>query len=236
MHPREMCLAIQKHLAAGHPIIYQRNPEPPQVDAPGWGAGVCRGAISRVESYKTVNAPASAREVGVHMAVRPIVLLGDPVLRQKAKRVSRFDQSIQQLIDDMVETLRAAPGLGLAAPQVGVPLRIAVIEVEEKLTVLCNPEIIGMEGEYEPEEGCLSIPGYVANVKRAIKVSVKARNRRGKEIKIKADGLLAHVIQHEVDHLDGILFIDRLPSLDLLRKVPAREETAESEETVQSRV
>ncbi|MGE5618019.1 MAG: peptide deformylase [Sphingomonadaceae bacterium] len=164
------------------------------------------------------------------MAVRPIVLLGDPVLRQKAKRVTRFDPSIQQLIDDMIETLRAAPGLGLAAPQVGVLLRVVVIDVDDKITILCNPEITEMEGEYEPEEGCLSIPGYVANVKRALKVTVKARNRRGKEIKIKADGLLAHVIQHEVDHLDGILFIDRLPSLDLLRKVPAPEEEGEAVE------
>ncbi len=169
------------------------------------------------------------------MAVRPIVLLGDPILRQKAKRVTRFDQSIQQLIDDMIDTMKAAPGLGLAGPQVGTPLRIVVVDVDEQVTVLCNPEITEMEGEYEPEEGCLSIPGYVANVKRALKVTVKARNRRGKEIKIKADGLLAHVIQHEVDHLDGILFIDRLPSLDLLRKVPPRPAAdAEEEETVES--
>ncbi len=173
------------------------------------------------------------------MAVRPIVLLGDPILRQKAKRISRFDDSIQQLIDDMVETMRDAPGFGLAAPQVGVPLRICVIEVDDQLTVLCNPQILEMEGEHEPEEGCLSIPGYVANVKRALKVTVKAKNRRGKDIKIKADGLLAHVIQHEVDHLDGILFIDRLPSLDLLRKVPARpegREAAEAEKAVETLV
>jgi peptide deformylase len=172
------------------------------------------------------------------MAVRQIVLLGDPILRQKAKRVSRFDQSIQQLIDDMIETMKAAPGLGLAAPQVGVPLRIVVMDVEDKVTVLCNPEITEMEGEHEPEEGCLSIPGYVANVKRALKVTVKAKNRRGKDIKIKADGLLANVIQHEVDHVDGILFIDRLPSLDLLRKVPTRseEEAKEDEEAVETGV
>lgn len=157
------------------------------------------------------------------MAVREIVLLGDPVLRQKAKKVSRFDASIQELIDDMIETMRDAPGLGLAAPQVGVPLRIAVIEVDEEVTVLCNPEITNMEGEYEPEEGCLSIPGYVANVKRAERIVVKAKNRRGRDFKLKADGLLAHVIQHEADHLDGILFIDHLSSLDLLRKVPPRE-------------
>lgn len=158
-------------------------------------------------------------------------MLGDPILRQKAKRVTRFDESVQQLIDDMIETMRDAPGAGLAAPQVGVPLRITVIEVDEQLTIVCNPEIVQMEGEYEPEEGCLSIPGYVANVKRALKVVVKAKNRRGKDIKIKADGLLAHVLQHEIDHLDGVLFIDRLPSLDLLRKVPPkREEVEEAEE------
>ncbi len=164
------------------------------------------------------------------MAVRKIVLLGDPVLRQKAKRVTRFDASIQQLIDDMIDTMRDAPGTGLAAPQVGVPLRIAVIEVDEEITVVCNPEIVLMEGEYEPEEGCLSIPGYVANVKRALKVVVRAKNRRGKDIKVKADGLLAHALQHEIDHLDGILFIDRLPSLDLLRKVPPRQEEVEEAE------
>jgi peptide deformylase len=171
-----------------------------------------------------------AREAGVRMALRPIVLLGDPILRQKAKRVTRFDESVQQLIDDMIDTMRDAPGTGLAAPQVGVPLRISVIEVDEKVTVLCNPEIVEMEGEYEPEEGCLSIPGYVANVKRALKVTVKGKNRRGKEIKIKAGDLLAHAIQHEVDHLNGILFIDRLSSLDLLRKVPPPPEVEEGEE------
>ena len=163
------------------------------------------------------------------MAIRKIVLLGEPILRQKAKRVTRFDESIQRLIDDMIETMVAAPGAGLAAPQVGVPLRVVTIDVEEEITVLVNPEIMEMEGEWEPEEGCLSIPGYVANVKRAERVVVKARNRRGKPIKIKADGLLAHAIQHEVDHLEGILFIDRLPSMDLLRKVPPKE-TAEVEE------
>lgn len=174
------------------------------------------------------------------MAVRKIVMLGDPVLRQKAKKVSRFDQSIQQLIDDMIDTMRDAPGAGLAAPQVGVPLRVAVVDRDEpdEVTVICNPEIIEMEGEYEPEEGCLSIPGYVANVKRAIKVVVKAKNRRGKEIKIKADGAYAHALQHEIDHLDGILYIDRLPSLDLLRKAPPpteeEEEEQESETTAET--
>src|SRR5665647_3079814 len=167
---------------------------------------------------------------GSEMAVREIVKIGAPVLRQKAKKVSRFDQSIQQLIDDMIETMKDVPGVGLAAPQVAVPLRIIVVDVEDQVTVLVNPEIQEMDGEYEPEEGCLSIPGYVANVKRAIRVAVKAKNRRGKDIKIKAGDLLAHTIQHEVDHLDGILFIDRLSSLDLLRKVPPPPEVEEGEE------
>src|SRR5665647_3149023 len=101
---------------------------------------------------------------GSEMAVREIVKIGAPVLRQKAKKVSRFDQSIQQLIDDMIETMKDVPGVGLAAPQVAVPLRIIVVDVEDQVTVLVNPEIQEMDGEYEPEEGCLSIPGYVANV------------------------------------------------------------------------
>lgn len=164
------------------------------------------------------------------MSVRKIVLLGDPILRQKAKKVSRFDDSIRQLVSDMVDTMREAPGVGLAAPQVGVPLRIAVVEVDDEVTVLCNPEISEMQGEWEPEEGCLSIPGYVANVKRAERIVVRAKNERGKPIKIKADGMLAHVCQHEIDHLDGILFIDRLASPDLLRKVPERREEEEEAE------
>lgn len=169
------------------------------------------------------------------MAVREIVLRG-PVLRQKAKRVTRFDESTQQLIDDMIETVRGASGRGLAAPQVGVPLRIAVIDVGDTPMVLCNPEILEKQGEYEPEEGCLSIPGYVANVKRAMKVTVKAKNRLGKEIRFKAERLLAHVIQHEVDHLDGILFVDRLASRDLVRKVPEHPEVDGDEATAQARL
>lgn len=170
----------------------------------------------------------------VVMALRKIVLLGEPILRQKAKKVTRFDESVQQLIDDMIETMQSAPGVGLAAPQVNVPLRVITVDVDDEVTVLVNPEIVEMEGEWEPEEGCLSIPGYVANVKRAERIVVRARGRRGKPMKIKADGMLAHVIQHEVDHLEGILFIDRLPSMDLLRKVPAKGEgeAEEAEEPV----
>src|SRR5919197_2438481 len=116
------------------------------------------------------------------MAVRPILVVGNPVLRQKAKRVSRIDQSIQKLIDDMIETMRAAPGVGLAAPQIGVPLRVAVIEVDEKVTVLVNPEIVKTSDEQEElDEGCLSVPGYWGRITRAKAVTVKARDRHGKE-------------------------------------------------------
>src|SRR5215470_1712518 len=106
--------------------------------------------------------------------LRPIVVVGHPVLRQKAKRVSQVDRPVQKLIDDMIETMRAAPGVGLAAPQVGVPLRLAVIEVEDKITVIINPEIIKTIGEHELDEGCLSVPGFWGQVNRAERVSVKA--------------------------------------------------------------
>jgi peptide deformylase len=164
------------------------------------------------------------------MAVRPILVVGNPVLRQKAKRVSRVDQSIQKLIDDMIETMRAAPGVGLAAPQVGVPLRVAVIEVDEKVTVIVNPEIVKLSGEYELDEGCLSVPGYWGRLRRAEKVTVKAKDRNGKDFRITAEGLLAQALQHEIDHLDGLLYIDRMESLDeLKRSEPVRARQAEAE-------
>ncbi len=167
------------------------------------------------------------------MAVRPILVVGNPVLRQKARRVSQFDGSIQKLIDDMVETMRAAPGVGLAAPQVGVPLRLAVIEVDEQLTVIINPEIVKRIGEYEPDEGCLSVPGYWGKLKRAEKVTVKAKDRRGRDQRITAEGLLAQALQHEIDHLDGYLYIDRIQeqqgSLDSLQRTePLRKREAEA--------
>src|SRR5262249_61122575 len=105
--------------------------------------------------------------------IRPILVVGNPVLRQKAKRVSQVDKPIRRLIDDMIETMRAAPGVGLAAPQIGVPLRLAVIEVDEKITVIINPVIIKMSGEAELDEGCLSVPGFWGRLPRAERVSVK---------------------------------------------------------------
>src|SRR5919205_1839651 len=104
--------------------------------------------------------------------IRPILVVGNPVLRQKAKRVSQIDKPIQRLIDDMIETMKAAPGVGLAAPQIGVPLRLAVIEVDEKITVIINPEIVKRHGESELDEGCLSVPGFWGKLHRSEKVTV----------------------------------------------------------------
>ena len=165
------------------------------------------------------------------MAVLEIRKVGDPILRQKCKKISRLDASLQRLIDDMVDTLHAAHGVGLAAPQVGVPLRLFIVQLPDdyddplagELIVLYNPEIIKKSGYYEPEEGCLSYPGWVANVPRAESVTIKGRNRQGKEVRYRAEGLLAQAFQHENDHLDGILFFDHLDSLDKLRRVEAGE-------------
>jgi peptide deformylase len=153
------------------------------------------------------------------MAVRPIVTMENPILRQRSKRIKHIDKSLDPLIRDMIDTMHHAPGIGLAAPQIGIPLRLMIIEIEGELTTLVNPEIVKMQGEWEPEEGCLSIPGYVANVKRAWAVTVKAKSRRGREVRLKGEGLFGQALQHEIDHLDGILYIDRLESMDRLRKV-----------------
>jgi len=153
------------------------------------------------------------------MAVRPIVTIENPSLRQKSKRIKHIDKSLDPLIQDMIDSMHAAPGIGLAAPQIGIPLRLMIIEIEGELTTLVNPEIIKVQGEWEPEEGCLSIPGYVANVKRYWAVTVKAKNRQGRDVRIKGEGLFGQALQHEIDHLDGILYVDRLESMDQLRKV-----------------
>jgi peptide deformylase len=151
--------------------------------------------------------------------VRDIVVVDDPRLRTKCPKVPRIDDSTRRLIDDMVDTMRDAPGIGLAAPQVGVLLRVIVCEVEDHLHALVNPEIVRAEGEQVGDEGCLSIPGYIGEVKRFERVVVKAKNRAGKDVRVRADGLLARCLQHEIDHIDGILFTDRLTSSDSLRKV-----------------
>lgn len=153
------------------------------------------------------------------MAIRPILTAAEPVLRERTKRVPRYDASLHRLLDDMLETMRYAPGVGLAANQIGVPLRVAVIEVDGRVTELINPEIVRSVGEQLDWEGCLSIPGYVAEVTRAAKVTVKARDRHGKEFRVRGTELLARALQHEIDHLNGSLYIDLLDSLDELVRV-----------------
>jgi peptide deformylase len=155
------------------------------------------------------------------MAVLQIRTLPDPALRQKAKRVTKIDKSVQKLIDDMIDTLRADPNrAGLAAPQVGVPLRVAVIELPEHgLITLINPEIIKKEGERIVQEGCLSVPGYFGEIKRAVTVKAKAQDRYGKEFRLKAQGLLAQALEQEIEHLDGVLYIDHIESPENLFEV-----------------
>ena len=152
--------------------------------------------------------------------VRPILLADEPILRQKAKRVKRFDGAIQGLIDDMVETMHQAKGVGLAAPQIGIPLRVIVIGIpEQEAIALINPEIVSRKGERLVNEGCLSVPEYVGEVKRAESVTAKGLNPAGKEIRIKAEELLAQALEHEINHINGILYIDQLEGTDKLHKI-----------------
>ena len=156
------------------------------------------------------------------MTVLDICHLPNPVLRQKAKRVPRIDSSIQRLIDDMVETMEQANGVELAAPQVGVSLRVIVLQMpDEEPIAIINPEIIKQAGEQEVTEGCLSVPGYFGEIKRSASVTVKGMDRHGKAIRIKATGLMAEALEHEIDHLDGNLYIDHLGSQDKLHKYEA---------------
>lgn len=153
------------------------------------------------------------------MAIREIVTVPDEVLRRKARKVTVFDANLQKLIDDMVETMRDAPGVGLAAPQVGISERLIVVEYAEddeeedapkKLFVVANPEIVKASPETEKGiEGCLSIPGLVGEVERSLQVVIRGQNRRGQPVRIKAKGWLARIFQHEIDHLEGVLFTDR---------------------------
>ena len=155
------------------------------------------------------------------MAVREIVSLPEPVLRKKARKVTDFGPELQTLIDDMVETMRVVPGVGLAAPQVNASWRVIVVEYGEedeeetavippKLYTVVNPEITRFSTESEVgSEGCLSIPGFAGDVERPLGITIKGLNRRGQPIRIKAEGWLARIFQHEIDHLDGVLFIDR---------------------------
>ncbi|OGN89659.1 MAG: peptide deformylase [Chloroflexi bacterium RBG_13_46_9] len=158
------------------------------------------------------------------MAIRPIHTVPDPVLRQKAKRVKTIDKSILKLIADMKETLSAANGVGLAAPQVGVSLRVIVVSIqhedkEKEEHCLINPEVIRRTGERTVNEGCLSIPGYVGEIVRSMQVRVKGMDETGKQVKIVAEDLLGEALEHEIDHINGILYVDHLESQDKLHKL-----------------
>ena len=161
------------------------------------------------------------------MAVLPIRVLPDPVLRQKSKKVRSIDSSVHRLIDDMIATMRDASGVGLAAPQVGVSLRVAVIEIPgEEVIVLINPEIVKKQGERYLEEACLSVPGYMGEIKRSVLVKVKAQDRQGKIIRVKGDELLAQALEHEIDHLDGMLYVDHLDGPGKLQKIVSEADMA----------
>ncbi len=153
------------------------------------------------------------------MALREIVTLPNPVLRRKARTVSKFNEALQVLIDDMVETMRQAPGVGLAAPQVGVSQRVIVVEYPEndqdeespkKLYAMVNPEIVKPSQEtIAGIEGCLSVPGLVGEVQRAVEITVKGLNRHGQPMRVKVKEWMARIFQHEIDHLNGVVFTDR---------------------------
>ena len=147
-------------------------------------------------------------------------LPNDSVLRRKARRVSSIDKSVHRLIDDMVETMHHSDGVGLAAPQIGIPLRVIVVQMpDEEPIAIINPAIVKRSGEREVSEACLSVPGYGGEIKRSVSVTVKGRDRQGKALRIKATGLLAQALEHEIDHLNGTLFIDHIENQDKLHKI-----------------
>ena len=153
------------------------------------------------------------------MAILPIVQLGDPILRTPALRVTRFDRTLGHLIDDMTETMRDAPGVGLAANQVGRPERVCVIEIEGRHLELVNPVLVRTDGTQRDLEGCLSVAGFYADTTRANHAVVTAQDRQGRPVRVSGRGFLARALQHELDHLDGVVYLDRLDSLDDLQRV-----------------
>ena len=165
------------------------------------------------------------------MAVREILGFDHPVLREKSKKVAKVDTSIVRLLDDLAETMYAAPGAGLAANQIGVALRVCVVKGDENQHWgLVNPVLVKGEGSQVGYEGCLSFPGWVGEVERYETVVVKGLNRKGREIRVKTSGFTARAFQHELDHLDGVLFTDRLTGLETLRRVEEIEADADSVE------
>lgn len=170
----------------------------------------------------------------VEMALRKIITTEDhnPVLRQKARKIHRFDPSLKRLVDDMFETMYANDGAGLAAPQIAQSIRLFVADYEDHKVAMFNPEIVKAEGEVLGTEACLSIPGFAGeNIKRAEKIVVKGQDVRGKNIRVTAEGWFARILQHEIDHLDGILFTDRLISPDDLFRVPEHDEMLDEAQT-----
>ena len=163
------------------------------------------------------------------MTLRTIITREHPDIHTKAVRVPSVDDSIRRLMDDMVETMLDAPGVGLAATQIDVHLRVFVMKIDNQIYHVANPELIKSRGEVTHDEGCLSVPGWVGETRRAEWVHIKGLNRNGKEIRIKGDGLLAQCIQHEMDHLDGVLYLDRLTSMESLHEL-RRARTADAGE------
>lgn len=155
------------------------------------------------------------------MSVKPILLLGDPRLRLKGLPVDSFGKYLHELLDDLTDSMRHAPGVGLAAPQIGEAKQACVVEVENRLYELVNPRIVRADGDDRDLEGCLSLPGYVAYVTRRERVWIVAQDRHGKKFKMAGSGLLGRALQHELDHLDGKLYIDYLESMDDLIPVGA---------------
>lgn len=171
--------------------------------------------------------------------IREIRKIGDPVLRRKARKIEKVNKDVQKLLDDMIETMRAGNGVGLAAPQVGVLQRALVVEIEanEKIPgsgvtyALINPEIVRQSEEtWESQEGCLSIPGWRGEVERPLRIVVKALDREGNRIRLEAEGWVARVLQHEIDHLEGVLFIDKLTAPDRVWRVEEGREEETTEE------
>jgi len=174
--------------------------------------------------------------LGVRMSAQPIVTAENPLLRRKSKKVTRFGDGLRKLVSDMFDSMHAAAGLGLAAPQIGVLQRVFIVEMPPEIDedgqeispprryVLVNPEIVRMRGEEELEEGCLSVPGFRGLVKRATSVTIRGKQLSGKPVRYQASDLLAQAFQHELDHLDGILYLDRLETADKLWRVDTHPE------------
>lgn len=167
------------------------------------------------------------------MTVQTIITLGDPRLRLKGEPVDSFGKYLHELLDDLTETMRAAPGVGLAAPQVGIALQACVVEIGGNVHELVNPRLVRGEGDDRDLEGCLSLPGYVAYVTRRERVWVAAQNRHGRKIRLAGAGLLARAMQHEIDHLNGKLFIDYLESMEELLTVQQMRDDAGAEEELE---